>query len=203
MSNPLEIRALSLQQIERFMEVEHPNFPPIGLLLTQPSIGAFYDSIIAGIRNVKPDVDPHAFQIRFPSMPPINSIFDAIAVIERVKREGEGTDVSPEQPLGEADVLAHYYQFKQILLGKRLVKNGSKWEFSGSAIEFPDVHGMTIQSDQKLHLEFRKALCGVLRHMEDCWTLGTPFGVVEMFKLGIEGRRLAQSGILPEFVWLD
>lgn len=204
LSRPLALSALTTQQLELFLEIEHPDFPPVADAAVRPSIGAFYDEVVQALETLQPAFDPSAPQVEIPFTPRVVSVVTAINMINRVKQEGEGTRASPEQPLGEDETLAHYYQFKQILRGRRLIRVGDKWEFAGKPIHFPAVCSCELAAGggQEV-IRFRKILSELLSGLERCWTLGTPFSVVEMFQLGREGRRLVRSGITPDFTWLD
>ncbi|MGJ7531453.1 ferritin-like domain-containing protein [Variovorax sp. GB1P17] len=206
LSRALELQVLSLAQVELFMEVEHPNFPPVAFVGMEAAatIGEFYDTIISAIRSIQPPVDASARCIELPHTRRIVDLDDAVATLERIKSEGEGTQASPEQPLGEVGALAHYYVFKQILKGRRLVEQAGRWDFTGDSIRFPEVRAMRrLPSNACQLLEFRRVLTSLLWMLERCWTAGAPFSVVEMFQLEIEGRKLAKEGIVPDFSWLD
>ena len=88
LSRPLGLSELSPQQVEMFMEIEHPAFPPIALNIAQPSIGAFYDIIITAFRTISPPIDPAANSIELPLATPIATVADAILALERIKEEG-------------------------------------------------------------------------------------------------------------------
>lgn len=206
LSRALDLQGLSLPQVELFMEVEHPAFPPVAFveMAAPATIGEFYESIISAIRFLKPPVDASARCIDLPHTPQIAVLDDAVAALERIKGEGEGTSTSPEQPLGEVEAFAHYYVFKQILKGRRLVKHAGQWSFTGDPIRFPNVRPMQrLAADAPQLFEFRRILTSLLWMLERCWTTGAPFSVVEMFQLELAGRRLIREGILPEFTWLD
>lgn len=206
LSRPLELQALSLPQVQLFMEVEHPAFPPVALMemAVATTIGEFYDAIILAVRSIQPPIDAGALCIELPHTRRITDLNDVVATLERIKGEGEGTPVSPELPLGEVDAFAHYYVFKQIMKGRKLVEQAGRWDFTGDLIRFPDVRALRrLPSNAPELVEFRRVLTSLLWMLERCWTAGAPFSVVEMFQLEIEGRRLEREGIVPDFSWLD
>jgi hypothetical protein len=58
----VDLQPLSLDQLQVFMQIEHPEFPPVALA-TGPApatIGAFYDTISTGFTAVNPTIDPNA-----------------------------------------------------------------------------------------------------------------------------------------------
>lgn len=201
LSRRLHLRGLTRDQVERFMEVEHPQFPPVAFLeMNAATIGEFYDTIIEGFKTVNPTMDSAANRISVDFAPELAQIADAIATIERVKIEGEGLKDSPEQPVYDRSVYAHYYLFKEVFVGRRLVHDSSGWSFTGEPVAFPEAHQLNSRrSRSKEQAQFRAVLRTLLEGIEACWTKGDAFNVATMFELGIVGRALARNQIVPDF----
>jgi hypothetical protein len=140
----------SLDLIQRFfMEIEEPedpiNFPRPDALLkaeaAQVTIGDFYNSIIAQIKVLGPSIftgDP-SLQVKppFPEGGIVTDEASAIAALELIIDQGEGTSMSPlaGSPDGE---LAHYYRYAEIVEGHALVPDSSVprgYSYSGAVIK--------------------------------------------------------------------
>lgn len=203
---PVDLKPLSQQQLEVFMQIELPEFPPIALALDgkpPATIGAFYDTIAVGFTKVNPTINPNANFVNMQEAVKITSIADAQAAIERIKSEGEGTSVSPDQPSVDGTELAHYYTFKEILKGKQLVQTNGTWGFTGPAIQFPTVTNFTKSTiTPSPSLAFSKTFSQLLTSLQSCWTSGASVGIGAMFTLKGQGQGLIGQGIQPEFVWI-
>ncbi|MCG5219169.1 ferritin-like domain-containing protein [Streptosporangium sp. KLBMP 9127] len=205
---PIELKPLVKDQIAVFMQIEHPDFPPVARLAERPpTIGAFYDTISETFRTTRPEIDPDAHAVEVPSARPIRTVADAIETIDRIKIEGEGVPDSPSAPTGESTSHAHYYLFKELYVGRRLIKVSGEWSFSGTPITLPEVHHFgpsTAEPDPSL--EFRRILTRLLIELESCWTSGADVNdaaVPTMFDLKGEGEALIERGIRPEFTWVQ
>jgi Ferritin-like len=86
----VDLRPLTPDQAQVFMQIEYPEFPPVALLAGPPpaTIGAFYDTIALGFTTVNPTINPNAFAINSGEATPIKSIVDALAAIALIKGEG-------------------------------------------------------------------------------------------------------------------
>lgn len=202
----VDLRPLSLDQLQVFMQIENPEFPPVALLASLPpaTIGAFYDAISTGFTVVNPTIIPNAPFVNMGEAVQIKTIADARAAITRIKIEGEGTQGSPDEPPGDSSQFAHYYTFKEIFTGKTLVQNNGKWSFTGAAIQFPTVFAFqqsTVSPDPSA--AFNQAMAQLLAELETCWTTGARPSIGAMFVLQSEGQQLIQQGIRPEFLWVD
>lgn len=136
------LAGLSRYQIEDvYMEIEMPE-RPLARAATYPTIGKFYDAIQAAFDKLDPSQITGQRQIdRF--VFPIKSHDDARRAIDLIKRQGEGTRDSPHADPNNPRKLAHYYAFKEILIGNKLEKTErGEWVFKGAPIPFPDVHPM-------------------------------------------------------------
>jgi hypothetical protein len=202
----VDLRPLSLDQLQVFMQIENPEFPPVALLAGPPpaTIGAFYDTISTGFTVVNPTTIPNAPFVNMGEAVQIKTIADAQAAITRIKIEGEGTQGSPDEPPGDSSQFAHYYRFKEIFTGKTLVQNNGKWSFTGTALQFPTVFAFqqsTVSPDPSA--AFNQAMAQLLAELETCWTTGARPSIGAMFVLQSEGQQLIQQGIRPEFLWVD
>ena len=201
---PVDLRPLTFEQLEVFMQIEFPEFPPVALVAnTRPAtIGEFYDAIIDSLETVQPPIDPKAHAVPVPLSGPIRTIGDATEAITRIKVEGEGLQDTPEQPTSDGTGHAHYYLFKEIYRQRRLIMTGDKWSFSGPQITFPDVYDFHPGSERgALSKEFRRALTALLVHLETCWRHGHTLNAAGMFELHFLGKQLVASGVRPEFRW--
>ncbi|MBF8185279.1 ferritin-like protein [Nonomuraea sp. K274] len=203
---PIDLKPLVKDQIAVFMQIEHPDFPPVARLETPPppTIGAFYDTIIETFRETCPGIDPDAHAVEVPFAGPIRTVADAIETIDRIKSEGEGLPDSPGSPTGERTSHAHYYLYKELYVGRRLIKTGDEWSFTGAPITLPEVyHFEPSTAEPELSLEFRRILTRLLTDLESCWTSGAAPNVPAMFELKIAGQALIKRGIRPEFTWAE
>ncbi|MGA7218804.1 MAG: ferritin-like domain-containing protein, partial [Candidatus Sulfotelmatobacter sp.] len=59
---PVDLQPLSINQLQVFMQIEYPEFPPVALTASNPpaTIGAFYDTIATGFVKVNPAINPGA-----------------------------------------------------------------------------------------------------------------------------------------------
>lgn len=207
----LALLPLSLPQVQVFMDIEYPEFPPVALAAGPATIGNFYDTIATAFSDtVKPQINASAPFISWPQgkIGKIASITDAIAAITRIKTEGEGAQGSPDEPPGNTLPFAHYYTFKEIHEGKKLVQdpNTRKWSFTGDPIAFPTAIHNAVPATQPNpdQTAFSNTLLGMLQKLQACWTASPPsissiiFG--DMFSLKQSGVKLFQQLILPEFV---
>ena len=201
---PVDLQSLSPNQLQVFMQIEYPEFPPVALTLANPpsTIGAFYDAVAAGFTTVNPVIVANAHFVNMGEAVQIMSIADAVAAIARIKGEGEGTQGSPDQPPADGTQFAHYYVFKEIFVGKTLVLTGNTWSFTGAAIQFPKVFNFS-QSNATPNPStlFNQALSQLLISLQTCWTSGQRPSISAMFNLENLGQTLIQQGIRPEFHW--
>jgi hypothetical protein len=200
----VDLQPLSPAQLDVFMQIEQPEFPPVALAASPgpATIGEFYDTISKGFSTVNPPIDPSAHFVKMGEAVPITSIADAQKAIATIKAEGEGTKGDPDQLPTAGAPLAHYYVFKQIKVGKKLIETNGKFSFTGDPIEFPTVFSFkqsTASPDPSI--AFNQALSGLLTNLQSCWTgSGTP-SIGDMFQLQTRGQALIQQGIRPEFLW--
>lgn len=203
----VDLQPLSLDQLQVFMQIEFPEFPPVALALASApaTIGAFYDAIAAGFTAVNPAINPNAYFVNMGEAVQITSIADAQAAIQRIKIEGEGTEGSPDQPPADGTQFAHYYVFKEIFTGHTLVQGSDgAWSFTGDPIQLPTAYPFaqsTASPDPSI--AFNQAFSQLLIGLQTCWTSGASPSIGDMFTLQSLGQDLIQQGIRPEFLWSE
>jgi hypothetical protein len=165
------------------MQVEKPEHPLALFRLTEifTSIGKFYDAVASALTALQPSLTPDG-QLTAPiGVSVLSNIAEALAAIERIKQQGEGTEISPFFD-GE---LAHFYKFGEIFHGKRLVETSpGKFAFAGDDVPFPNILPMARVPDggwpkplpgevQQALAQFDSAYRDVLQKLEDAWTSGS------------------------------
>ncbi|MGX9146453.1 ferritin-like domain-containing protein [Mesorhizobium sp. 128a] len=208
---PVDLKPISPAQIQVFMQIEYPEFTPIAEkdADTPATIGDFYNTILKGLVEVNPDIKQDAFYISYGEVKQVKTLQDAQDAIGMIKEEGEGTSTSPDQNEQQGE-LAHYYRFKEIYVGRKLIRKGDAWEFDGDRIQFPTKRVFSRSPDGSP--EFNKALSTLLIDLEACWSSGTALGksLQDMTNYddptkGLDGigKELIKKGICPEFLWSD
>jgi ferritin-like protein len=89
----VDLQPLSLPQLEVFMQIELPEFPPVALNVMEApaTIGAFYTTLSVALGIINPPIDLNAHFVNMGEAVQIKTIADAQAAIARIKAEGEGT----------------------------------------------------------------------------------------------------------------
>jgi len=204
---PIDLLPLSKDQLQVFMQIEKPEFEPVAHVaeVNPPAtIGAFYGTISDAFTALQPPINASAPALLRGSAQRINTVADAIAAIETIKEEGEGTTTSPEEPATDSNSFSHFYLFEEVFKGNKLVQVGGTWQFTGPAISMPTVFPFTRSAAvPSPSIAFNKALVGLLQGLEACWTAGQAFSAAAMFNLQAAGSNLIQQGITPEFKWID
>ena len=199
----VDLKPLTPDQVQVFMQIEYPEFPPVAFAAAPATIGAFYDTIADGITTLNPAINLNAFAVNSGEATPIKSIDDALQAISLIKGEGEGTMGSPDQPPAGNTTFAHYYLFKEIFTQKTLVQDAAgHWSFTGAAIQFPtwfDFQQSTVTPSPSL--AFNQAVSQLLISLQACWTSGAKPNIGAMFNLQKLGAALIKQGIRPEFLW--
>jgi hypothetical protein len=204
----VDLRPLSKEQLQVFMQIETPEFPPVEVaaLEAEPAtIGEFYTTVSNAFATLNPTIDPNArFVKKGSEVFQIKSIQDAQNAIERIKSEGEGAPGNPDQPANPGQ-LAHFYVFKEILLGNFLSFDpaiGKLVPVPNKPLHFPSVFPFE-RSTAKPNPSgpFNKLLAQLLADLEACWTSGGTLGTArgDMFQLADAGQNLIKQGICPEF----
>jgi len=120
-----------------FMQIEEPERPiilPVKAFLAEQAqyqtIGQFYAAIADAIRNLGESlfVGNPGGQVTDDEVTPIADVSTALAAIDTIRQQGEGT---PATPLDERQQLAHYYLFEALVKGMEIVadQSGSGFAF--------------------------------------------------------------------------
>jgi hypothetical protein len=202
----VDLQPLSQDQLQVFMQIEFPEFPPVARPLgpAPATIGDFYITIADAFTAINPTIYSDAHFINTGEAVQIKSIADARAAIDRIKGEGEGTPGSPDQPPANGMQFAHYYVFKEIFIGKTLVQAEGGFSYTGPAIQFPTVLPFKQSSaSPNPSNAFNQKMSQLLIDLQTCWTSGADINpaIDTMFDLQTLGQKLIQQGIRPEFKW--
>ncbi|WP_195911097.1 ferritin-like domain-containing protein [Streptomyces kaniharaensis] len=142
------LSGLTRESAGLFSDIEKPEHP-LAFAADGNTIGAFYQRI-ADVFPTFAHLLTGQRQVTFPlgsshgagnDIVPMNTIDDVLNAIHIIQTQGEGTDASPDNPFpGAPGELAHYYAFKEIAVGKRLVLDDmtQKYEFTGADVPLPD-----------------------------------------------------------------
>jgi hypothetical protein len=130
-----------------YMQIEYPENGPVAFAfgLTYPTIGAFYDAILAAFQNpsvVITGQNQLTGNINGEPLFAIKALADVEKAINEIKEQGEGTSQSP-LAVDFGGELAHYYKYAEIWHGFTLVQQGNTWQYTGAAIPFPSVYSMS------------------------------------------------------------
>ncbi|MFB7665481.1 ferritin-like protein [Kitasatospora sp. NPDC056138] len=165
------------------MGIETPE-APLTREVGPPTIGAFYDALLAAFRAVRPAVS-EAGQLTLRIGPNrltrVRGLGGVETAIRTIKEQGEGTSASPDEPFGD-DFPAHYYAFGEIYHERRLRQTGRAWEYSGEAVPFPDTRPMGVvppggwpsppDEVRQLLRQFDETFARVLEGLETAWERG-------------------------------
>jgi Ferritin-like len=143
------LAGLSLDSVAMYMEIEKPEHPLALRAETFPTIGDFYDAILAAFQALSPQLSTTGQQTSNISVPTpsggsiseplkkLATLADVEQAIATIKEQGEGTTKSPDAPEFGGE-LAHYYRFGEIHAGKKLIQVGDEFKFEGDPVPFPD-----------------------------------------------------------------
>ncbi|MFJ8625427.1 ferritin-like protein [Kitasatospora sp. NPDC093550] len=141
------LSGLTRESAALFADIEKPE-NPLAFAADGNTIGAFYQRIADVFPRFAHLLTGHN-QVTFPlsnhgagnNIVAMNTIDDVLKAITVIQSQGEGTTASPDNPFpGAPGELAHYYAFKEIAVGKKLVKNPATgtFEFTGADVPLPD-----------------------------------------------------------------
>jgi len=152
------LAGLSHKSVAMYMQIELPEHPVALTAETFPTIGAFYDAILACFQALSPPLSPGGQQsidlfvpnpdpddptpIKEP-LPVITSLADVAQAIATIKDQGEGTSTSPDAPEFGGE-LAHYYRFGEVYNGQRLIQVDGQWKYAGDEVPFPDCYPVAV-----------------------------------------------------------
>ncbi|MFM9700058.1 ferritin-like domain-containing protein [Streptomyces europaeiscabiei] len=148
------LSGLSRASVDMYCQIERPEDPVAEFEEPSTSIGAFYSAVrqafkqnadlIKGHRQVEREMtNVHGMGNSLVPLSTPQSVDHAIQVI---MEQGEGSHSSPRNRyFGREGELAHYYEFRQILQGKKLVEVPTApegWAYQGDPIVMPEAHRM-------------------------------------------------------------
>lgn len=148
----VSLQGLSKQALGVFMKIEEPetdiaHLETVRQKETFARIGEFYDKIKLVFGNVdiefnrEAQIEAYFGESQLPNgkyIPKnIGSIEDVEAAIDLIKDQGEGTSESVKDD--ENDELAHYYRFKEVAVGRKLIQaDDGRWVHQGPEVHMPD-----------------------------------------------------------------
>ncbi len=189
----VSLEGLSHHSLKTFMEIEEPEKDVSRLeaaIETLPRIGALYDAVLEVFERIKPpmsrsgQIEGYFGESRSDSGDTpknIGTLAEVEAAIRLIKDQGEG---SSQAPFGDREgELAHYYRFKEVAVGKRIVKTSAgEWVHSGESVSFPECwpvaevpDGGYAESDVpndtwKLMAEFDAIYSQVIMNLDEAWS---------------------------------
>jgi hypothetical protein len=196
--------------LKTFMPIEEPQTGPIVWYggETFPTIGTFYTEIQRLLREIQPTISmPRQVPFRDLSFPEtelhaVDSVDAAIAEIEKIKVQGEGTSSSPLVEPG-TDEYSHYARFGEIYWRHELEQVGpDRWSYTGPRIDYPEEIYPVARIPAEGYPEsdeFNRTYTSMLNNLQNAWTTGgaagTPFishartDMVQMRSLGVDLMR--------------
>ena len=164
-----------------FMKIEEPECGPIKYYLGQTyhTIGAFYSAIQERVKLLGPEEISPSKQLVSAKLglTAISTVPQALAAIETIKEQGEGTSSSPKFGPNPGDI-AHYYVFGEMYYGNKLVEvTPGNWEYSGAVVTFPKSDGIYQMAPIPTggyaeSLTFNCAFTNMLHELQQAWSLG-------------------------------
>jgi Ferritin-like len=149
------LAGLSHDSVGMYMQIEYPeHLLALADEETYPTIGAFYDAVLARFQTVNPTISTdrqQAYTLFVPNpsgsgpylqeqLTVLHTLADVEAAIILIKDQGEGTGTSPDAPQfgGPGGELAHYYRFGEIFNGKQFIQEpDGHWDYVGDPVPFP------------------------------------------------------------------
>jgi hypothetical protein len=157
-----------------YMEIEYPEGGPIAKFLDQtyPTIGGFYDAILAAFCRLSPsDFKKERQREHLFGLHRVDSIDDARMAIKTIKEQGEGTSQNPF-PGEDLEDRAHYYRFAELYYGKKLVKKNGGWSYDGMEIPLPPAFPMAEVPEAGYGTKttaFNRAYTNVVQLLQSAW----------------------------------
>ncbi|MFD0275521.1 ferritin-like protein [Kitasatospora sp. NPDC127111] len=214
----VSLSGLSRDSASLFADIEKPD-NPLAFAADGNTIGAFYQRI-AKLFPTFAHLLTGQRQVSFPlgsshgagnDIVPMNTIDDVLKALTVIQEQGEGTTASPVNPFpGSPGELAHYYAFKEIAVGKKLIFDDQtgKFEFAGPDLPLPDTAPVArvpaggwanspgnepdATTAALLHT-FNQHYSDMLRALEDAWGAGGPDSIGPAIGLMGQMRRAAQQ----------
>jgi hypothetical protein len=220
----VHLAPFSEPQLQLFLRIEEPEngplrFPVAAVAASTPAfatIGQFYHAIISKITELGDGIftgnslrQVTADQIPFfaGKLSPVTNAAEAVAALQLIVDQGEGTSQSPLD--GNGEELAHYYRFNQIDEGYKLIPDPEATEgysYSGDRIEIKPEDIEEMISDPKLAqlkpgtparqavAEFNVKYCQILDQLQQVFD-GSPgqFSPAAMLALSVLGRKVVST----------
>jgi hypothetical protein len=180
-----------------FMQIEHPHHDLVDpndpdLDPKDMTIGMFYDCIADAIKLLPATPNPFtgARQVKVsmmsvsPNLTAITSKAEALAAVELIKEQGEGTTSSPRDPTidgsGDTDDLAHFYRFTELYAGKRIDSATGKFKEPPVEVKWPETwpmedvppNGWAGSAAEAELAAFDTKYSALLRSLHDAWATG-------------------------------
>ncbi|MDX3800647.1 ferritin-like protein [Streptomyces sp. AK04-3B] len=198
------LSGLTHTSLDMYCKIERPEDPVAEFEEPSTSIGAFYRAVrqafkqnpdlIKGHRQVEREMESaHGLGNSLVPLSTPKAVDDAIQVI---MEQGEGSHSSPKNRyFGREGELAHYYEFRQILRGKKLVEVPTApegWDYQGDPIAMPEAHRMGVVPKggwaqeptylpnaevQDLLTKFNQRYSELLRRLAKAWQTDDPQAV--------------------------
>ncbi|MFD6968295.1 ferritin-like protein [Streptomyces sp. NPDC059949] len=219
------LSGLTKESLDLYARIEEPDAPVADAEgATHTSIGSFYTAVLAvfrqheglitGARQLKRRMAHHGTGN---SIEPLTSLAAVEKAIGIIKEQGEGTSGSPANPHpGEDGELAHYYVFRELFLGRKLIRTSETpetWAFAGEDISMPaalpmatvplggwEAAGPLDADTRRLLGDVNRAYSQMLRFLESAWQTDFPAeaddllteAVGQMFELEGPARMLME-----------
>ena len=188
------LAGLSHDSVAMYMEIEKPEHPLALRAETFPTIGDFYDAILAAFKALSPPPQlsttgqqTSTLHVPKPSggspipepLKKLATLADVEEAIATIKEQGEGTTKSPDAPEFGGE-LAHFYRFGEIFHGKELIPVDGGFKFEGPPVPFPDPSELFAMAevppggypDLPESQAFDKAFGTLLSQLEQAWADG-------------------------------
>jgi len=181
------LAGLSQESVGMYMQIETPEDPVAFAADTFPTIGAFYDAILAAFQGLTPPLSTAGQQAHGLSVPNpggagpnlsepltvLQTLADVEQAIATIKDQGEGTSTSPDAPEFGGE-LAHYYRFGEIYEGRRLIQVDGQWKYAGDPVPFPECYPVAQvplggYPDMGLVQEFDTQFSALVADLEQAW----------------------------------
>lgn len=190
----ISLMGLSKEAVDMYSRIERPDDPVVEDQDVNTSIGAFYQAILDAFRS-RPELIKGTRQLvkNMPShgagnnIVALTSLADVEAAVKVIKEQGEGTTASPDNPFpGETRELAHFYAFREMYHGRRLIKvsdDPPRFDFQGDEIPLPrtlpmgtvpaggwEQGGVPVSDEVRGTLDtFNRHYSALLRALEQAW----------------------------------
>lgn len=222
----VELGNLNVQTLDVFLEIERPEHiveiedqPAPNIPDDDKTIGDFYEAVCLAAYALDPKFEL-ASQSTSPLVPMVvTNLTDLDAAIDLILTQGEGATGTPFET--GPDDLAHYYRFKEVQLGRRLIWDpDAKILRQGNTLPRPDTYSVKAppasgydssipEYVRSLSDAFNLKYSEMLDALEKVWGAGGHPALLRSMELMFELRPIAQQmmqhddgtghGFIPEF----